>query len=152
MHEQIRKRNMPEMRGRPFEPGNNFGKGRPKGSKNKTRMAMEQLLSQHGEGLVRKCILQAMKGDRNALKLCMDRLVPVRRDGFVWLPTLRTQTSQDLDGASESLVRAVSCGGITPAEAEQVSAILERRRRVIETTEIVGRLEKLETSLAERKN
>ncbi len=143
---------MPEIRGRPFEPGNNFGKGRPKASKNKTRAAMEEILSQHGEALMRKCIVQALQGDRNTLKLCLERLMPARRDGFVSLPTLRSQTSQDVAESCDSLLRAIGAGRLTPTEGGLVAEILERRRRVIETTEVEGRLEKLEAFMANKKN
>lgn len=140
------------MRGRPFEPGNNFGTGRPKGSRNKTRVSVEQILLQHAEGLMKKCIVLALQGERNALKLCMERLMPVRREGFVSLPALRTQTSLDVAESCDHLLRAISRGRLTPAEGKQLAEILEGRRRVIETTEILGRVEELEAFVAEKKN
>ena len=101
---------------------------------------------------MRKMIIQAMQGDRHALRLCMERLMPARRDGFVSLPALRTQTGQDVADACDVLLRAISAGRITPVEAKSVVEILENRRRVIETTELAGRLEKLEAVVANRKN
>ena len=41
-------------RGRPFEPGNHFGRGRPKGSRNKRSLVANELLIEHGEAIVRK--------------------------------------------------------------------------------------------------
>ena len=93
-----------------------------------------------------------MQGDRNALKLCLERLLPARRDGFVSLPTLRSQTSQDVAESCDSLLRAISAGRLTPTEGGLVAEILEGRRRVIETTEVVGRLEKVEAFMANKKN
>ena len=67
-------------RGRPFPPGNTAGRGRPKGSRNKATMVAQQLLDQHSEPIVRKCIIEAMHGNVHALKLCMERLTPARRE------------------------------------------------------------------------
>ena len=52
-------------RGRPFPKGN---AGRPKGARNKVTVAVESLLDGEGEGLTRKAIELAMKGDTTALR------------------------------------------------------------------------------------
>ena len=46
-------------------------------------MAIEALLKGEGEALTRKAIELAKAGDMQALKLCMDRLAPARRDSPV---------------------------------------------------------------------
>jgi hypothetical protein len=43
-------------------------------------MAMEELLDGEGETLTRKAIELAKGGDIQALRLCMERLLPPRRD------------------------------------------------------------------------
>jgi hypothetical protein len=63
------------MRGKPFEVGNTFGKGRPRGSRNK-RTALVELMKDHGEAIIKQCQVLALKGDRTALRLCMERLIP----------------------------------------------------------------------------
>jgi hypothetical protein len=68
-------------RGRPFEPdvsGN--PSGRPKGARNKTTMAVEALLDGEAEALTRKVVETALKGDAAALRFCVARLLPPRRD------------------------------------------------------------------------
>src|ERR1700734_4547489 len=50
-------------------------KGRPKGAINK-RFQFNQLLEPHGEALVAKAVELALKGDPNALRICIDRLIP----------------------------------------------------------------------------
>ena len=55
-------------RGRPFPKGN---AGRPKGARNKVTVAVESLLDGEAEGLTRKAIELAMKGDTTALRLCL---------------------------------------------------------------------------------
>ena len=64
------------MRGRPFEPGNKFGKGRPRGSPNKKSLLLQQMLLDQGQEIVQSVIDSANKGDRTAQTLCMDRLIP----------------------------------------------------------------------------
>jgi len=50
-------------RGRPFEPGNKFGQGRPKGSKNKSTSAGRRLLEEYEIPLLQKNIAEGMKGN-----------------------------------------------------------------------------------------
>lgn len=65
-------------RGRPFEPGNKFGRGRPRGSRNKTSAAVQELLNSHAEAIVRKAILLALKDGQPAMiRALLDRVVPV---------------------------------------------------------------------------
>jgi len=63
-------------RGRPFEAGNKFGRGRPRGSRNKTTVLAQELLESHAEPVVRKALMMAIQGDTAAMKLCMDRILP----------------------------------------------------------------------------
>lgn len=65
---------MNRPRGRPFQPSNKYGRGRPKGSRNKATRAAQRLLEEHSEPLVRRCIIEAMKGNMPALRLCMERV------------------------------------------------------------------------------
>jgi hypothetical protein len=77
---------MNQLRGRPFQPGNTFGRGRPKRSRNKTTQKMQELFEKYSEVIVQKCISMALKEDPVALRLCMERLHPARRDGYVHIP------------------------------------------------------------------
>src|SRR5262249_59590562 len=70
-----------KQRGRPFQKGESGNPaGRPFGSRNKTTLAMEALLDGEAETIVRKAIEKAKDGDTVALRLCLERLVPVRKD------------------------------------------------------------------------
>src|SRR6266699_188846 len=64
-----------QMRGKPFEPGNKMGKGRPPGSRNQ-RTVFSQMMDSHGEALIKQCQVLALKGDPTALRLCLERLLP----------------------------------------------------------------------------
>ena len=54
--------------------------GRPPGSRNKTTLAVDALLDGEAETLTRKAIELAKTGDVTALRLCLDRIAPVRKD------------------------------------------------------------------------
>ena len=58
-------------------------KGRARGSRNKTTLALEALLDGQAEALTQKVIDKALEGDMGALRLCLDRILPPRRDRHV---------------------------------------------------------------------
>jgi hypothetical protein len=142
---------MAVIRGRPFEPGNQFGQGRPKGSRNKTARVVEELLSEHAEGVVMKCILMARQGNTAAMRLCIERMLPRRFDGPINLKLGSIKTMADVDRASQEIVRAVGNSRITPHEGKTVAKLIEIRRRVIETSELAARVERLE-EISQNKN
>src|SRR5579862_6139533 len=105
---------MSKVRGRPFTPGNQLGRGRPKGGKNRLKVRFQELLDEHGEPLIKKCMVDALHGDKPSMKLCIERLVAPRRDGNVQLSLPRTKTLSGVDSASEVVLRAIQSGLITP--------------------------------------
>jgi hypothetical protein len=57
--------------------------GRPRGSRNKTTMLMQNLLEDEAEAIARKAIEMAKAGDMAAIRVCMDRLAPARRGAAI---------------------------------------------------------------------
>jgi hypothetical protein len=55
-------------------------KGRPKGSTNKYTELSRELMSESGPAIVNKVIEMAMEGDTTCLKMCMDRILPPKRE------------------------------------------------------------------------
>lgn len=132
------------MRGRPFQTGNKYGRGRPPGSRNKIARVCQQTLEVHAETLMKKCLYMALQGNPTALRLCMERLMPARRHRTVKFKVPAVSTLADVDAASQSVMTAIASGQLTPAEGQTVSQILEGRRRVIETQDLEQRLRTLE--------
>ena len=97
---------MSKLRGKPFQPGNKCGQGRPKGSRNKTGNLAQLLLHQHAAPLTRVCIVEAMKGNMKAMQLCMEREFPARRDPGVRMRLGPTNTAAELAAAGQRVVRA----------------------------------------------
>ena len=128
-------------RGRPFAKGN---AGRPKGARNKVTVAVESLLDGEAEGLTRKAIELAMKGDTTALRLCLERIAPPRKDSPTSFPLPDINKPTDTPKAVHAVLKAVSEGDLTPTEAESISGVVETWRKSIETAELVERIEALE--------
>jgi hypothetical protein len=141
MSESITGKNAVGTRGRPFTPGN---PGRPRGARNKTTQAIETLLEGEAEVLTRKAIDLALAGDTVALRLCMDRLAPPRKDRPVRFDIPSTNSLQDVVLVADALIRAVADGAVTPSEAASAMAVLEGYRRLKETADLEARVAALE--------
>ena len=132
------------VRGRPFQPGNKQGRGRPRGSRNKSARVCQETLDSHAESLTKRCLSLAYQGHSAALRICMERLVPAPRQRALDFKIPRTKTLADLSAASESVLGAVASGQLTPAEGENLSGLLDGRRRMIEAQELEERVRALE--------
>ena len=132
------------MRGRPFQPGNKYGRGHPPGSRNKVARACQDTLDSHAETLTKKCLHMAFQGNTTAMRLCMERLMPARRHRTLQFKMPPVRTMADVATASESVLSGVARGQLTPAEGQAFSLMLEGRRRMIETQELDQRISALE--------
>src|SRR4051812_9480490 len=122
------RKNARKTRGRPFRPGN---PGRPKGARNKTTLAVDALLDGEAEAITRTAVEMAKNGDTVALRLCLDRVSPPRRDRPVnfALPTI--EKTGDLPKATAALLKAVASGGLTPSEAAEMAKLLDAHIRAL---------------------
>src|ERR1043166_5218262 len=123
---------MSAPRGRPFQPGNQFGRGRAKGSRNKPNSPGQHLMDAYGEHLMRKCIASALQGDRRAMRICMQHISPVRRRSNFRMNRLPIKTLQDVDQAAEEVTQAVARGKAAPDDGEKMMGMLEILSRAIE--------------------
>ena len=121
--------------------------GRPKGARNRTTQAVMALLEGEAEALSRKAVEMALAGDSVALRLCLDRLAPARKDSPVQFPLPRMTTARDAAQAAGAVLEAVSEGDLTPAEGAQVMALVDSYRRMLEVTELEARVAALEGAI-----
>ncbi len=135
------RKNAGTTRGRPFQAGN---AGRPKGARNRATVAMEALLEGEAEKLARRAVEMALEGDTTALRLCMHRILPARKDRHVPFALPKLETAADAVKASAALVKAVAAGELTPSEAAELSKLVEGFTRAADLHDIQARLEKLE--------
>lgn len=128
-----------------FKPGKSGNpNGRPHGSRNKATLALEALLDGEGEAIIRKAIENALNGDMAAIRLCMERLIPVRKDRSVSFALPEINGANDGAKAMAGVLRALADGDITPSEASSVAGVIEIYRKTLETAEFEGRLQSLE--------
>ncbi|WP_260598848.1 DUF5681 domain-containing protein [Sphingomonas endolithica] len=128
-------------RGRPFQPGN---PGKPKGARSRATLAAEALLNGEGEALTRKAIEMALEGDTVALRLCLERLVPPRKDSPITVDLPPITTAADLVDASAAVLSAVAAGEISPDEAGRVMTLLTAHKNIVETGDLERRIAALE--------
>jgi hypothetical protein len=124
-----------------FLPGNS---GKPKGSRHKASIAISAMLDGEAEAIGRKAIELALAGDGAALRLCLERIAPPRRDALVTFTLPPMQSARDAAGAAAAVLCAVADGDLTPTEGAHVMALVETYRRTLETTELEGRIAALE--------
>lgn len=137
--------NAEKPRGRPFRRGAIANpRGRPKGSRNKATLAIEVLLDGEAEALTRKAIELALSGDIVALRLCLDRVAPSRKDRVIYFAMPAIESASDLPVATASLLHAASSGDLTPSEARALGALVDTHIKAIEVADLNVRLELLE--------
>ena len=122
--------------------------GKPRGARHKATQAALALIDGEGETLTRKAIDMALAGDTVALRLCLERLAPPRKDSPVTFPLAEMRTAADAAHAAAGVLKAVALGDLTPSEGTHVMALIETYRRTLETTELEARVTALEAGTA----
>ena len=131
-----------------FAPGNALG-GRTPGSRNKTTLAVEALLEGEHEALTRAAINKALEGDGTALRLCLDRIAPARKDSPITVKLPPIRSAADAVEASSAVLAAVAAGEVTPDEAGRVMALLTAHKSMVEAGDFEARLAALEATKAQ---
>ena len=109
-------------------------------------MAAEALLDGEAETITRTAIDLAKSGDTTALRLCLERVCPPRRDRPVAFTMPAIESIADLTKASAALLQAVASGELTPSEAAELGKLVEAHVKAIEAIEFQQRLEYLEAA------
>lgn len=118
--------------------------GKPVGARHTTTRAVEALLNGEAEALTRKAVEMALGGDGPALRLCLDRIAPPRKDSPVSFALPPIVTAGDTVQASASLLAAVAGGEVTPDEAGRVMALLTAHKSLVEAGDLEARIVALE--------
>ena len=121
--------------------------GKPKGARHKATQAALALLDGEAEALTRQAVTMALDGDTTALRLCLERIAPPRRDAPVTFDLPHMETARDAATAASAVLEAVALGDLTPTEGAHLMGLVEAYRRTLETTEIEARMAELEQVL-----
>ena len=128
-----------------FAPGQSGNpRGRLPGTRNKATTAALALLDGEAEALARKAVELALGGDTMALRLCLERIVPPRRERPVTVELPVVEALGDAVRASAALLAAVAAGELAPGEAVEVAKLLEVHLRACELHELEERVKRLE--------
>jgi hypothetical protein len=124
-----------------FAEGN---RGKPRGARHKATQAVLAMLDGEAETLTRKAIDMALQGDGAALRLCLERLAPPRKDTPVRFHLPAMQGAEGAASAMSAILASVASGDLTPSEASGLAGLVEAYRKALETTELEARLKALE--------
>jgi hypothetical protein len=131
-----------------FEPGQSGNpNGRPKGSRNAMTLALEALLDGQAQALTTKAIELGLEGDLAALRICMDRILPPRKDRPIKFDMPTIATIEDAPAAMAAITSAVANGDITATEAAEVARLVETYVRAVEASDLEKRLRAIEGKL-----
>jgi len=118
--------------------------GRPKGARHKATVAALALLDGQAEALTQKAVQLALAGDTTALRLCLERLVPPRRDAPIAFTLPAMQSAVDAAMAAGAVLQATAAGDLTPTEGAAMMGLVDAFRKALETSELETRLAALE--------
>jgi hypothetical protein len=131
-------------RGRPFANGN---PGRKPGSKNRSTLVAEALLSDERDELLRKAIELAKAGNVQMLKFFLERTLP--RERLIKLDLPQIDFADDAVEALGRIMRAVAEGTISPSEAAALATLVKSCSDAIDMADVVKRLDSLEAQIKE---
>ncbi len=92
-------------------PDGTFGAGnpgKPKGARHKATLAALELLDGEAEALSRKAVELALAGDTTALRLCLERIAPPRKDAPASFTLPEMETASDARAAINGAGRPAS--------------------------------------------
>ena len=136
-------------RGRPFESGNHFGRGRPKGSRNKKSANIQKLLDDHAEAVLNKGLELAEKGDTSMIRFLLQYALANRQELPIQFGPLPMGDAAQLSASSQKLMERAMAGKISLGHAKALADLMEQRRQMIKTEDHEMRLRAIEKQARE---
>ena len=137
-----------EQRGRPFRKGQSGNPaGRPPGARNRATAAIaavEAMLDNEAEAVIRKLLDLALGGDRVALRLVADRILAPRRERPVHLELPLMHDAEEIAAAMAGLTSAAAAGALSPGEAADFARVAEIQLRAVAVADLERRVAALE--------
>jgi hypothetical protein len=99
------------------------------------------LFDGEADALSQKALELALGGDRTALWLCLDRILPPRRERPVQLDLPPIDRPADIASAMAAVVAAAAQGRTTPGEAAKLGQLVSTYLRTIQVSEFDRRLQ-----------
>lgn len=118
--------------------------GRPRGVRNRATVLAEKLFEDDIEEICKQAIDQAKKGNTHAIKLILDRILPIKKEASIFIDLPNVNNAQDILEAVNLVVEAVCKGKVSPSEGELLTKIIDRQAKAIELNDFELRLRSLE--------
>jgi hypothetical protein len=134
-----------KQRGKPFARGKSGNPaGKPPGTLNKATLAAQTLLDGEAEALTRKAVDLALEGSMAALRLCLERICPPRKERplAVKLPVI--DGAAELPRLTSALLAAVGRGELEPGQAAALASLVAHHGKALELSELEKRISALE--------
>jgi F0F1-type ATP synthase gamma subunit len=142
-------RKIQELKAMPFQKGQSGNPaGRPRGALNRATVLAQTLLSERAESIAGKVIELAERGDMTALRVCMDRLVPVIKHQPIAVELPPIEKPADSVDAAASIAAAVAAGELTATEAAELAKVVDVYVRAVDSRGFDERLSKLEKEIS----
>lgn len=111
----------------------------------------EKLLENETEEICRQAIELAKKGNIQAIKIILDRILPPRKETPITIDLPVMKASTDILEAINQVTLAICCGKISLSDGETLSRIIERQAKAIEMNEFEQRLKNLEDRQSDKR-
>jgi hypothetical protein len=90
--------------------------------------------------LTQKAVEVALAGDTVALRICIERICPIRRDRPVSFKLPAVTCARDAADISAAVMAAVSNGNTTLSEAAEISKLIDSYVKAYQTAELNDRV------------
>lgn len=130
---------MPTPKFKPGQSGNPNGRPKGKSAGGMVRKAIED----RRDDILKVVIDAATNGDLQACKMLLDRIAPTLR-AVATSVALTLNKSASLVEQGTEIVNAALSGAIPPDVANQLISVLANQGKLIETTDLICRIEALE--------
>ena len=120
-------------------------KGKPKGVRHRATQISYALLEGNLHEVLETVLERAKGGDMAACRMIIDKVLPNTKERPIALDLPLINDLSGVGDAQAQILQAVASGDITPNEGERIAAIVEARRRSIETIDLESRISRLET-------
>ncbi len=118
--------------------------GRPRGIIDR-RIQLRELFEPSKVRLIEKVISRALAGDMQAMKLCLERIVPALKP--VSEPVEVSLSGTTLTEQAQAVFQAAATGHLSGDDAKTLVELLAARVKIMEASELEERLSKLERAI-----
>jgi len=128
-----------------FKPGKSGNPaGKKPGTRNKSTMAAQALLDGEAQALTRKAVELALDGNMAALRLCLERVCPPRKERTLAVKLPEVEGAAELPRLTSALLAAVGKGELEPGQAAALASLVAAHGKVLELSELERRIRALE--------